>query len=153
MTPFPGAGKAEQLAQVIAERVVDLVLDAIDMDALLRKVDVDAIVRRVDVEDVINRVDVDAIIDRVDVQQIIDRVDITEIVNRVDIDALIEQTELGTIIARSTTGVFTEVLDVIRAQGVGLDDFLARLMNRILRRKPQDVPLGPPLLIATPEVS
>jgi len=65
----------------------------------------------------------------------------------VDIDKLIEQTELGSIIARSTTGVAGEVLDVVRAQGVGLDDFVARWSARILRRKPGTLPLGPPLLV------
>ncbi len=58
-----------------------------------------------------------------------------------------EKTELGTIIARSTTGVASEVLDVIRAQGVGLDDFFARWVNRILRRPLAELPLGPPTLV------
>ena len=61
-----------------------------------------------------------------------------------DIDSLVEQTELGTIIARSTSGVASEALDVVRAQGVGLDDFVARWVNRILRRKTDDWPVGPP---------
>ena len=81
--------------------------------------------------------DVQKIIDRVDVQQIIERVDINAIVNKIDIDSLVEQTELGSIIARSTTGMLTEVLDVIRAQGVGLDDFILRWGNR-LDRAPQE---------------
>ena len=71
---------------------------------------------------------------RVDVQKIIERVDINAIVNKIDIDALVEQTELGSIIARSTTGILTEVLDVIRAQGVGLDDFIFRWGNRLIGR-------------------
>jgi len=66
----------------------------------------------------------------------------------VDIDALMEKTELGSIIARSTTGVASEVLDVIRAQGVGLDDFFARWTNRLLRRNMADLPLGPPTLVS-----
>ena len=78
--------------------------------------------------------DVDKIVSRVDVEQIIERVDVEKIIQRVDIDALVEQTELGTIIARSTSGVASEALDLVRAQGVGLDDFLARWVNRILRR-------------------
>ena len=53
--------------------------------------------------------------------------------DKIDIDALVEQTELGSIIARSTTGVLTEILDVIRAQGVGLDDFILRWGNRLDR--------------------
>jgi hypothetical protein len=147
MTPVPGAGRMEQLAQAVAERVVAIVMDAIDIDALLERIDVDALVSRVDVDGVVSRVDVDGLIDRVDVEKIIDRVDVEKIIDRVDIDALMEKTELGSIIARSTTGVASEVLDVIRAQGVGLDDFFARWVNRILHRKPEDLPAGPPLLV------
>jgi hypothetical protein len=110
-------------------------------------VDVEKIIDRVDVEKIIDRVDVEKIIDRVDVEKIIDRVDVDKIIGRIDIDSLMEKTELGTIIARSTTGVASEVLDVVRAQSVGLDDFFARWANRILRRSPADLPLGPPTLV------
>ena len=147
MTPVPGSGRVEQLAQAVAERVVTVVMDAIDIDALLDRIDVDSVVARVDVDAVVNRVDVDRIIDRVDVEKIVERVDVEKIVQRIDIDALMEQTELGSIIARSTTGVASEVLDLVRAQGVGLDDFLARWVNRVLRRRPGDLPLGPPALV------
>jgi hypothetical protein len=161
MSPVPGSGRVEQLAQAVAERVVSIVMDAIDIDALLERVDVDALVSRVDVDGVVSRVDVDRLIDRVDVEKIIERVDVEKIIervdvkkviDRVDIDALVEQTELGTIIARSTSGVASEVLDVIRAQGVGLDDFFARWSNRILRRPPDTLPLGPPTLMGPPPV-
>ncbi|HEX4219606.1 MAG TPA: hypothetical protein VHZ02_14620 [Acidimicrobiales bacterium] len=138
MSPLPGLGRVEQLAQAVAERVVSIAMGTIDVNALIDRVDVDKI---------IDRVDVDKIIDRVDVDKIIDRVDVDKIIDRVDVDALMENTELGTIIARSTSGVTSEVLDVVRAQGVGLDDFLARWVNRILRRPPADLPLGPPILI------
>ena len=131
MTPVPGANRMEQLAQAMADRVVNLVLEAIDIDALLDRIDVDAIV---------SRVDVDKLIDRVDVEKIIERVDVEKIVERVDIDALMEKTELGSIIARSTTGVASQVLDLVRSQGVGLDDFFARWTNRLLRRPPNRCP-------------
>ena len=147
MTPVPGSGRVEQLAQAVAERVVTMVMDAIDIDALLERIDVDSLVSRVDVDAVVSRVDVGKLIDRVDVEKIVERVDVEKIIERVDIDALMEKTELGSIIARSTTGVASEVLDVIRAQGVGLDDFFARLVNRLLRRTHQSLPLGPPTLV------
>ena len=156
MSPMPGSNRVEQLAQAVAERVVSIVMDAIDIDALLERVDVDALVSRVDVDGVVSRVDVDGLIDRVDVEKIIDRVDMKKIVDRIDIDAIVEQTELGTIIARSTSGVASEVLDVVRAQGVGLDDFFSRWANRVLRRSPESIPLGPPMLVAptaTPELT
>ena len=177
VSPLPGTNRMEQLVESIAERVVNLVLDAIDinaivgqvdMDALLAKVDIDAIVSkvdvdglidrvdvqkiidRVDVDEIVARVDVEAIIERVDVQAIIERVDIEQVIQRVDIDKLVEQTELGTIIAHSTSGVASEVLDVVRAQGVGLDDFVARWVNRILRRNSEDWPPGPAKLVNQP---
>ena len=149
MSPNPIGIRVEQLAQSLAERIVPLIIDAIDIDALLDKVDVEKLIERVDVEKVVERVDVQKIIDRVDVQQVIDKVDINAIVDKIDIDALVEQTELGSIIARSTTGVLTEVLDVIRAQGVGVDDFILRWGNRLIGRgkKVADWPKGPPLLV------
>ena len=155
MSPNPIGSKVEQLAQSLAEHIVPLIVDAIDVDSILDKVDVEKIIERVDVEKIIERVDVQQIIDRVDVQQIIERVDINAIVNKIDIDSLVEQTELGSIIARSTTGILTEVLDVIRAQGVGLDDFVFRWGNRLVGRgkKAASWPKGPPLLVAPKAVA
>src|SRR5580658_3684504 len=141
MSPNPIGNRVEQLAQSLAEHIVPLIVDAIDIDSIIDKVDV---------EKIIERVDVDQIVERVDVQQIIERVDINAIVNQIDIDSLVEQTELGSIIARSTTGILTEVLDVVRAQGVGLDDFILRWGNRLIGRgkKVKEWPKGPPLLVA-----
>jgi hypothetical protein len=183
MSPVPGFGRVEQLAQAVAERVVSILIDALDIDSIVKRIDVDSlidrvdvdkiidrvdvdkiidrvdvekiidrvdvekIIDRVDVEKIIDRVDVEKIIDRVDVEKIIDRVDIDKIIDRVDVDSLMEQTELGAIIARSTTSVASDLLDVVRAQGVGLDDFFARWANRTLRRTPADLPLGPPTLV------
>ena len=150
MSPNPIGNRVEQLAQSLAEHIVPLIVDAIDIDSIIDKVDVEKIIERVDVDQIVERVDVQKIIDRVDVQQIIERVDINAIVNKIDIDSLVEHTELGSIIARSTTGILTEVLDVIRAQGVGLDDFILRWGNRLVGRgkKVRDWPKGPPLLVA-----
>jgi hypothetical protein len=160
MSPGPVSSRVEQLAQALAERIVPLVLDAIDLNAIIDRVDIEkvidrvdinAVVNRVDIDEILDRVDIEKIIDRVDIQKVIERVDINAIVNEIDIDALVEQTELGSIIARSTTGILTEILDVIRSQGVGLDDFIHRWGNRLVGRgkKIADWPDGPPLLVGT----
>ncbi len=141
MSPNPIGGRVEHLAQSVAERVVNLVLEAIDINAIVQQIDIDAVVRRVDIDDIISRVDINAVVERVD---------INAIVGKLDIDSLVEQTEIGSIIAHSTSGMMTEVLDLVRSQGVGLDDFLARWSNRLLRRKPGSLPLGPPLLVTAP---
>jgi hypothetical protein len=154
MSPNPIGTRMEQLAQALAERIVPAVLDAIDIDSIIDRVDIEKLIDRVDIDKIVSRVDVDAIINKVDVEKIIERVDVQKIIervdiNKIDIDALVEQTELGSIIARSTTGIVTEVLDVIRAQGVGLDDFIFRWGNRLVgrRRRIADWPEGPPLLV------
>ncbi len=149
MSPNPIGVRVEQLAQALAERIVPLIIDAIDLNAILDKVDVEKIIERVDIEKVIDQVDMQKVIDRIDLQKVIERVDLNAVIQEIDIEALVEHTELGAIIARSTTGVLTEVLDVIRAQGVGLDDFVLRWGNRIVGRgrRIADWPEGPPLLV------
>jgi len=140
MSPNPLGSRVEQLAQALADRLVPLIVDAIDMNALLDKVDV---------EKIIERIDINAVIERVDLNAVLEQVDLNAIVDKIDIDALVENTEIGSIIARSTTGVLTEILDVIRAQGVGLDDFILRWGNRLIGRgkRVADWPDGPPLLV------
>jgi hypothetical protein len=149
VSPGPVGSRVEQLAQALAERIVPLVIDAIDINAILDRIDVDKLIDRVDVDKVISRVDIEKVVERVDIEKLVQRVDINAIIDEIDIDALVEQTELGSIIARSTTGVLTEILDVIRSQGVGLDDFMLRWSNRLIGRgrRIADWPEGPPLLV------
>jgi hypothetical protein len=149
MSPNPIGSRVEQLAQALAERLVPLIVDAIDIDALLDRVDIEKLIERVDMNKVIDQVDLDKVISKVDMQKVIERIDLNAVLDEIDIDALVEQTELGSIIARSTTGILTEVLDVIRAQGVGLDDFIMRWGNRLVGRGKRiaDWPDGPVLLV------
>ena len=105
------------------------------------------IMRVLDVDDLIRRVDVDAVVKRVDVNDVIRRVDVDEIVRRIDVDEIVRRTEVGSLIVQSTGGVAVEMLDVVRSQAVGLDRFVQGIVNRILRRKPGDLPTGPPRLV------
>lgn len=166
MSPNPINDRLEHMAQSIAERVARLVVDSINLNAIMERIDVDRLVSRVDADAIVDRVDVEKIVDRVDVEKIVERVDVDKLLERVDVNALVErvdvrrivdqldieslvaQTELGSIIFKSTSSVAAEALDVIRAQGVGLDDFFARWTNRILRRNPESLPLGPPALVS-----
>jgi hypothetical protein len=139
VSPVPGANRIEHLAQAVAERVVGMVMDTIDINAILARIDINAILERVDINALVDQIDIDTLIEKVNFQEAIDKI---------DIDALVEHTEIGTIIAKSTSSVAMEALDSVRSQGVGLDDFVARWVNRILRRNPADLPLGPRLLVA-----
>lgn len=112
----PAGPRVEALAQAVAEPAVELAVSALDVNALL---------------------------DRVDINRLLDRVDIDRLLDRVDIGTLVEQTDLGAVIARSSSGVASDALDMVRSQTVGLDEFIARWIGR-LRRRPYTGPPGPP---------
>ena len=111
----------------VVGRVVDNVVQVLDVDGIIRQVDVDDIVRRVDVDDIVGRVDID------------------DIISRVDVDGIVRRTEVGTLIVQSTGGIVTQVLDFIRSLGVSLDEVAERLVDRILHHgRPR--PVAPVLL-------
>ncbi|HKG40376.1 MAG TPA: hypothetical protein VKB25_15410 [Conexibacter sp.] len=150
----------EQVVPTIVELIdVDAIVQQVDADALVATIDIDALLRRTDVDTLLQRVDVDAflagvdldtLIGRIDVDAIAARIDVNAIVQEVDIDAIVEETELGTIVARSTSGFASEALDAARAQTVSADTLVARLVDRVLRRRAEG-PLGPPLLVGEEE--
>jgi hydrogenase maturation factor len=115
----------ELRAQIVAEHVIDLVVHSLDMNYLVRQVDLNAVIAQVDLNELLAQVDINAI------------------VRRVDIDALVEQTDIGAVIARSSGGVASDALDVLRSQAVGLDEFIARWVAQ-LRRRPYTGAPGPP---------
>ena len=117
--------RREALAQAVTERAVELVMSALDVNALL------------------DEVDLNEVLDRIDLDRLLERIDLNDIVKRIDVEALVEQTDLGAVIAASSSGVAGEVLDVVRSQTVGLDEFIARWIGR-LRRRPYTGPPGPP---------
>jgi hypothetical protein len=158
---------AEVLAQQATERVVDLVIGALDVNELATRVDLNAVLSRVDLNSVLartdieavltkldvnallDRVDINALLDRADVSALLERVDVNDLLRRVDMDALVQDTDLGAVMARSTGGVVSDVLDAARSQAVGLDQFVDRWVRRLLRRK-QPGPDVPPALLPRP---
>jgi hypothetical protein len=109
--------------------------------------DVDGVIQEIDIQAVLDRIDLNALLDRVDLDELLGRLDMNAILEHVDVDALVERTEIGSIIARSGAGVAGKVVDTARSQGVGLDSFVHRWMDRLLRRAPSARPDGPALLV------
>jgi uncharacterized RDD family membrane protein YckC len=171
----------EALAERTAERVIDLVVRTLDVNAVVQRVDFDAIVDRVDVDKILDRVDLDKILDRIDVNKLVDRVDVDKVLDQVDVDKVVDQvdldrllakvdlddvlarvdvdavvdrvdinaiaqrvdidavamhTDIGAMIARSSGGVASDARDAARSQAVGLDEWIARWVARLLRRDP-----------------
>ena len=119
--------RMEALAQAVAERAVEIVVSAVDMNALLDGVDLNALLDQVDFDQVLARIDLD---------QMVGRLDLNPILARIDVEALVQQTDLGAVIARSSSGVASEVLDVFPQP-----DRRARRANRPLDRAAPPPPL------------
>lgn len=144
------AEPVETMAQSAARHAADLAVDAVDMNALIDQVDLNRVLDRVDLNRIVARVDVDALLSRVDVDALLSRVDLNALADRIDIAAVLDKTELSAILSRSSTTIFSEGIDLVRSQAVGLDSFIARWVGRLLGRgtKRPPAPLGPPRLVS-----
>jgi hypothetical protein len=160
------AGQIESMAQAVAQRAIDLVVDSVDVNALIDRIDLNAVLARVnlnallarvDLNEVLDEVDLDEVLDRVDLNKALDRVDlnklmaqvdINEIAGRVDFEALAKNTNLGAVLASSTTTVATEAVDLGRSHAVRMDDTLARWVSRL--RRDHIGPAEPPSALEGP---
>ena len=147
-------------------RLLNAMLDRVDVDSLLAQVDLDDLLARIDVNELLDRVDVDRLLDHVDVNRLLDgvdvdrlldgvdvnrlldRVDVNRLVDRVDVQAVTRRADVGGLVAQSTGQVAGSTLDIARRQAVGLDTLIMGLVDRLLGRDLAAQPLGPPKLIS-----
>ena len=126
---------AEALAQQVTERVVDLVVGALDVNELAARVDVNAI---------LSRVDIDAVLQKIDLNSLLSQVDVNALAQRVDVPALVEKADIGAIVAQSSGGMAREAVDAVRCRTAGLDQTIDSGVRFLLRRKgPEPPPLLP----------
>jgi hypothetical protein len=96
-------------------------------------------VRQVDIDAIAKRIDVDAIVERIDVDAIVSRVDVDAIVRRLDLVALAEEVvngiDLPEIIRESTGSMASDVVRDARMQSIEADETIARIVDRIIRRR------------------
>ncbi|MGH9210534.1 MAG: hypothetical protein ACRD2C_07600 [Acidimicrobiales bacterium] len=114
---MPSLLRPERLAQAIAERVVALVVEAVDVDALVR------------------RVDVNALLDQIDIERLLDRVDVAALLERIDLDALLARTDLAAMVARAASGTADDALVSLRGRAAEADDVVARWGDRLRGRR------------------
>ena len=118
---------------------IDGIVRQVDINAIARQVDVDAIVSQVDIDAIARRIDVDAIVERIDIDAIVSRVDIDAIVQRLDLVALAEEVvngiDLPEIIRESTGSMASDVVRDARMQSIDADVLIARVVDRIIRRR------------------
>jgi hypothetical protein len=115
----------ESLAQRVAERAIDLVIQSLDINELVARLDLNA---------VLDRVDVAALLGRVDLNALLEQVDLNALIQRIDVEALVRHTDFGEIIAKQSSGIAGSALDAVRSQTVGLDGAIDRGVWRLVRR-------------------
>ena len=112
---------AEALAQQVAERVVPMVVNALDVNELAARVDlnaiagcvdVDALLKKTDLNALVARLDVNALLDRLDVNALLDRVDLNPLLDRVDVNALLERADVDAVVRRVDVGAVVDRVDV-----------------------------------------
>lgn len=91
---------------------------------LVDVIDVDGIVQRINVNDLVERIDFNKLLDSIDLDRALDRVDINKILQRVDVKDLVDRAEIPAIVARSTSGLFSPIVDAYRSQLVVVDQAL-----------------------------
>jgi len=131
---------SELLAQRTLERVLDLVVQAVNVDELAQQVDVGKLLSQLDLNEVVKAIDLDALLRRVDVQALAERVDIA---------AIVEHTDLGAAVVMASGPVTARAVDQVRDQAVTLDGRIDRLARRLLRRRGPGL-AGPPGLAPAP---
>jgi hypothetical protein len=138
------------IGAVIERLDIDGIVARVDLDRAVSGVDIDAIVARVDLDRTVSGVDIDAIVGRVDIDAILDRVDVNAIAQRLDLDAVVarldliglaeyvvEEIDLPGIIQSSSGAMASEGMREVRWQGVGADERVAHVVDRMLRRRPR----------------
>ena len=145
------ADQIESMAQGVAQRVIELVVELLDVNALIDRIDLNAVLARVDLNQVLDGVDLNQVLDRVDMDKLMAKVDINEIAGRIDIEALVKNTDLGALMASSSSTIVTEAVDLGRSHAVSMDDTLARWVSRL--RRNHTGRSGPPELLNAQEES
>ena len=107
----------ERLAQAVAERVVALVVDALDVNALLERVDVDALLARIDLPALLEQVDVEALLERVDIDRLVARID------------------LASTVRSTTTSAAEDAIGALRRTTARGDQAATRWADRLVGRR------------------
>jgi hypothetical protein len=130
------------IAEIDVRTLADQLVASVDLTSVVRSamesMDLAALVA-----DALDQVDLTGIVvERVDFERVIVRamesIDLTQLVlDRVDLVRLVDGVDLPEIIRESTGSMATETLEDVRIQSMAADQAIAKVMGRLLRRKPE----------------
>jgi len=80
---------------------------------------------------------------QLDFVRLIEQIPIDDIAGAIDVEAIVQRIDLGGVIRESTASLTMETVDAARTQGIALDAWAARVVDRVLLRKqPRDTRFG-----------
>jgi hypothetical protein len=131
VTPIQRRGAARRHAE--AERLAHLVSAAIDAAIDLAM----SLVGRVPLDKIIAQVDLNAVLAQVDLNALLQSVDLGPVINNALADL-----DIGALMRESTTGVGAEMRDAGRATAMHGDEIVARIFDKVLRRRERNLQVG-----------
>lgn len=75
------------------------------------------------------------VIAQLDFVRIVEQIPVDDIAGAIDVEAIVQRIDLGGIIRESTAGLTMETVDAVRTQGMTLDEWTSRVVDRVLFRK------------------
>ena len=73
---------------------------------------------------------------------IVQQVPVNDIVASLDVEAIVARVDLGGVIRESTANLTMETVDAVRSQGISLDQWTSRVVDKMLfRKQPRNVEL------------
>jgi len=83
------------------------------------------------------------VIAQLDFVRIVEQIPVDDIAGAIDVEAIVQRIDLGGVIRESTASLTMETVDAVRSQGVNVDAWAARVVDRVLQRKqPRDTGLS-----------
>ena len=79
------------------------------------------------------------VIAQLDFVRIVEQIPIDDIAAAIDIEAIVQRIDLGGVIRESTASLTMETVDAVRSQGITIDAWTSRVVDRVmLRKQPRD---------------
>src|SRR5262249_6110993 len=82
------------------------------------------------------------VVAQLDFERLVRRIPVADIVAQVDVEAVVARIDLAGVIRESTVSVGAEAVDALREQGMAIDAWSARVVDRVLfRKRPRQIEL------------
>ncbi len=74
------------------------------------------------------------VIAQIDFVRVIEQIPVDDIAGAIDVEAIVARIDLGGVIRESTAGLTMETVDAFRSEGIALDGWLTRTVDKVLFR-------------------